>query len=58
MKVVIKANDFAGDGTTTASVLPCKIISLGCRVSPLNPVSIKEGIKNVQGLVEVLEKKT
>ncbi|KAH7669606.1 Chaperonin Cpn60/TCP-1 family protein [Dioscorea alata] len=53
-KVVIKTNDFAGDGTTTASVLPCKIISLGCIVPPLNPVSIKKGIKNAQGLAKSL----
>lgn len=60
MKVASKTNDYAGDGTTTASVLARKIIKLGLLsvTSGANPVSIKKGIdKTVNGLVEELEKK-
>ncbi|KAL0359386.1 UNVERIFIED_CONTAM: RuBisCO large subunit-binding protein subunit alpha, chloroplastic [Sesamum angustifolium] len=50
-EVASKTNDYAGDGTTTASVLAREIIKLGLLSvsSGANPVSIKKGIdKTVQ----------
>ncbi|GJR05504.1 RuBisCO large subunit-binding protein subunit alpha, partial [Tanacetum coccineum] len=55
-----KTNDSTGDGTTTASVLACKIIKLGLLsvTSGAKPVSLKKGIdKTVLGLIEEVEKR-
>ena len=43
MKGASKTNDFAGDGTSTTSVLAREIIKLGllCVTSSANPVSVK-----------------
>merc|ERR1711937_719140 len=59
-EVAGKANDSAGDGTTTASVLARELIKFGLQYleSGANPINIKKGIDKAQHfLVEELKKK-
>lgn len=53
-EVAIKANDLAGDGTTTATVLARTIVTLGLEEveKGKNPILIKKGLE--KGLVKVL----
>jgi len=58
-EVASKANDMAGDGTTTATVLAQAIISEGLKnvTAGANPLAIKKGIeKGTQVIVETLKK--
>ncbi len=59
-EVAGKANDSAGDGTTTASVLARELIKYGLQYieSGANPINIKKGIyKTCEFLVDELKKK-
>ena len=54
-EVASKANDVAGDGTTTATVLAQAIIteSLKCVAAGMNPMDVKRGIdKTIQATIE------
>ena len=58
-EVASKANDMAGDGTTTATVLAQAIIREGLKnvTAGANPLAIKRGIeKGTQAVVETLKK--
>ena len=58
-EVASKANDMAGDGTTTATVLAQAIIREGLKnvTAGANPLAIKRGIeKGTQSVVETLKK--
>jgi chaperonin GroEL len=58
-EVAEKANDVAGDGTTTATILAQAIISEGIKnvTSGANPLAIKRGIeKGTQAIVKELKK--
>nr|VUS17770.1 GroEL [Candidatus Ischnodemia utricula] len=58
-EVASKANDAAGDGTTTATVLAQSIVSEGLKAvaAGMNPMDLKRGIdKAVIGAVEELKK--
>ncbi len=58
-EVASKANDAAGDGTTTATVLAQAIIAEGLKAvaAGMNPMDLKRGIdKAVVGAVEELKK--
>ena len=58
-EVASKANDMAGDGTTTATVLAQAIIREGLKnvTAGANPLAIKRGIeKGTQAIVETLKK--
>lgn len=59
-EVSIKANDYAGDGTTTATILAESIITEGLRnlVSGTSPIHLKNGIEKATTFVEnkLLEK--
>lgn len=60
-EVAIKANDLAGDGTTTATILAHEIIREGLKLitSGVNPISLKKGIeKTARKAVELLAKKS
>lgn len=59
--VASKANDAAGDGTTTATVLTYGIFSEGCKAasSGMNPMDLKRGIDlAVKQVLESLKKQT
>lgn len=59
-EVASKTADYAGDGTTTATVLAQSIIQKGNQgiVAGMNPMSIRRGIdKAVKVVVDFLEKK-
>lgn len=58
-EVASKANDYAGDGTTTATVLGRAICVEGCKAvaAGMNPMDLKRGIdQSVKLVVEELEK--
>lgn len=58
-EAAIKANDVAGDGTTTATVLAQSIVqeSMKCVISGTNPMDIKRGLdRGVDAVVDNLEK--
>lgn len=58
-EVATKANDSAGDGTTTATVLAQSMISEGLKLvsAGVNPIEIREGIeKKVSQVVEHIKK--
>ncbi|MGP1953980.1 MAG: TCP-1/cpn60 chaperonin family protein, partial [Arsenophonus sp. NC-QC1-MAG3] len=58
-EVASKANDAAGDGTTTATVLAQSIVSEGLKAvaAGMNPMDLKRGIdKAVSAAVKELEK--
>lgn len=60
-EVAIKANDLAGDGTTTAIVLSHEMIKEGMKLitSGVNPVALKNGIeKTSKKVIELLAKKS
>ncbi|KAL9647428.1 hypothetical protein ABK040_006790 [Willaertia magna] len=59
--VASKANDAAGDGTTTATVLTYAIFSEGCKATAagMNPMDLKRGIDlAVKRVVESLKEQT
>nr|CAG4707919.1 unnamed protein product [Naegleria fowleri] len=59
--VASKANDAAGDGTTTATVLTYAIFSEGCKAaaSGMNPMDLKRGIDlAVRRVIESLKQQT
>src|SRR5947209_9453520 len=59
-EVASKASDFAGDGTTTATVLAASIVKEGAKsvAAGMNPMDLKRGIDlAVQAVVEDLEKR-
>src|ERR1043166_8599077 len=58
-EVASKTNDFAGDGTTTATVLAQAIVQEGTKAvaAGMNPMDLKRGIDNaVEAVVEELKK--
>src|SRR6056297_4113653 len=58
-EVATKANDSAGDGTTTATVLAQSMISEGLKLvsAGVNPIEIREGIeKKVSQVVDHIKK--
>ena len=60
-EVASKTNDLAGDGTTTATVLPQAIVREGVKAvaAGLNPMDLRRGIdKAVAAVVEELKKRT
>lgn len=46
-QVILKTNDMAGDGTTTAAILTHSVVSQGIKAisAGLNPVLVKKGVK-------------
>src|ERR1043166_7987575 len=58
-EVASKTNDFAGDGTTTATVLAQAIVQEGTKAvaAGMNPMDLERGIDNaVEAVVEELKK--
>src|SRR4030081_150020 len=60
-EVASKTNDIAGDGTTTATVLPQSIVREGSKAvaAGMNPMDLKRGVdKAVTAIVEELKKRS
>src|SRR3989304_4242253 len=59
-EVATKTSDIAGDGTTTATVLPEETVCEGARAEPagMNPMDLKRGIEiPVEPVVEDIKKR-